>query len=71
MRRRLRLSLLIALFTLGVFPHTSAPASAAPRGSGHIVAREVTLSQPALSGALPLDAGVPGGLATALSLGST
>ena len=31
----------------------------------------MTLSQPALSGALPLDAGVPGGLATTLSLGST
>jgi len=40
-RRRLRPVLLIALFTLGVFPHASAPAAAAPRGSGHIVAREV------------------------------
>src|SRR5216683_1330663 len=40
-RRRLRLAVLIALFTLGVFPHASAPAAAAPPVSGHIVAREV------------------------------
>jgi len=50
MRRRLRLAALIALFTLGVFPHASSPATAAPASSGHIVAREVTVAQPALSG---------------------
>jgi len=72
MRRRLRLVSLIALFTLGVFPHTAAPASAAPRGSGHIVAREVTLPQPALGAStLSMDAGVPAGIASSLSIGST
>ena len=50
MRRRLRLAALIALFTLGVFPHASSPATAAPASSGHIVAREVTVAQPALAG---------------------
>ncbi|MDP9320315.1 MAG: N-acetylmuramoyl-L-alanine amidase [Chloroflexota bacterium] len=72
MRRRMRLAVLIALFTLGVFPHTSAPASASPRGSGHIVAREVTLPQPAVGAStLSLDAGIPAGLASSLSVGST
>jgi len=50
---------LIALFTLGIFPRASAPASAAPRGSGHIVAHEVALSRPALTGGtLSLDQGI-------------
>ena len=39
--RRLRLALLIALFTLGLLPHASASASVTPRASGHITAREV------------------------------
>ena len=52
MRPRLRLLFLIALFTLGLFPRTSAPAFAAPRGSGQIVAREVTSHpQPAVGAA--------------------
>ncbi|MDP9245988.1 MAG: hypothetical protein M3O64_04975, partial [Chloroflexota bacterium] len=46
MRRRLRLVTLIALFTLGLFPRTSAPANASPVSSGRIVAREVTLDAP-------------------------
>ncbi|MEA2662844.1 MAG: hypothetical protein QOH08_2416 [Chloroflexota bacterium] len=72
MRRRLRVLGLVALFTLGIFPHTAAPASAAPRGSGHITAREVTLAGPAVgSTALSIDAGAPAGLAAALSVGST
>ncbi|HEY8758180.1 MAG TPA: N-acetylmuramoyl-L-alanine amidase, partial [Candidatus Limnocylindria bacterium] len=61
MRRRLRLAILIALFTLGLLPHTAAPASAAPASSGHIVAHEVSLDAPAAQ---------PAG-ATALSIGST
>jgi len=60
MRRRLRLLVLIALFTLGVFPHTAAPASAAPPSSGHIVAREVTLDQP-VAQAFGLSVGSTGG----------
>jgi N-acetylmuramoyl-L-alanine amidase-like protein len=73
MRPRLRLLLLIALFTLGVFPRTSAPAFAAPRGSGQIVAREVTSHpQPAAGAAvLSMDPGVPAGLASTESIGST
>jgi hypothetical protein len=61
MRRRLRLAVLIALFTLGVFPHTAAPASAAPASSGHIVAHEVSADAPA----------APASGAAALSIGST
>ena len=51
MRRRLRLVALIALFTLGIFPHAQPQASAAPRAAGRTVAREVTLPAPALNGA--------------------
>src|SRR5437868_10256870 len=73
MRQRLRLLFLIALFTLGLFPRTSAPAFAAPRGSGHIVAREVgILPHPAVGAArLAMDPGVPAGLASAASVGAT
>ena len=39
--RRVRLALLVALFTLGLLPHASASASGSPRASGHITAREV------------------------------
>jgi hypothetical protein len=60
MRRRLRLAALIALFTLGVFPHTAAPASAAPPSSGHVVAHEVTLDQP-VAQAFGLSVGSTGG----------
>ncbi len=58
-RRRLRLAVLIALFTLGVFPHASAPAAAAPPVSGHIVAREVA-DEP-VARALGLSVGSTGG----------
>ena len=68
MRRRLRLAILIALFTLGVFPRTAAPASAAPAASGHTVAREVTILRPALTGgALSVDQGI----SIAIDAGST
>ena len=50
---------LIAVFTLALFPHGQAPASAAPASSGHIVAHEVTLLQPARNGgALSVDQGI-------------
>ncbi|MHB8632081.1 MAG: N-acetylmuramoyl-L-alanine amidase, partial [Candidatus Limnocylindria bacterium] len=72
MRRRLRLVLLIALFTIGVFPHASAPALAAPRASGHIVAHEVGIAQPVPgAGALSLDPTIPAGRAAGLAVGST
>jgi len=59
--RRLRVAGLTALFVLGVFPHAQAPASAAPRGSGAIVAREVTLWDPTHAGGrLSVQAGAPG-----------
>jgi uncharacterized protein YcfL len=66
MRRRLRPAVLIALFTLGLFPHAASPASAAPRGSGHIVAREVTLEAPAAT-AFGLSVGSIGELPTYVS----
>jgi hypothetical protein len=70
MRRRLRLVALIALFTLGVFPHASSSASAAPvaRGSGHIVANEVSVPQPAVNASTPA---FDPSLAAGLSIGST
>jgi len=75
MRRRLRLVALIALFTLfsmGVFPRAQSQASAAPRGSGRTVAREVTLPAPALNGgALSVSSGIPAGAAAAFAAGST
>ena len=61
MLRRLRVAGLTALFLLGVFPHAQAPASAAPRGSGEIVAHEVTLWDPTHAGGrLSVQAGAPG-----------
>ena len=48
LRRRLRLAGLIALFVLAVFPHAQMSASAAPRGSGRLVGREVVVTQPTL-----------------------
>ncbi len=68
MRRRLRLVALIALFTVGIFPHASSPATAAPASSGRIVAHEVTIAQPALTGgALSIDQGI----SIAIDSGST
>ena len=60
MRRRLRLGVLIALFTLGLLPHSTASASPAPRGSGHIVAHEVTEDGP-VARAFGLSVGATGG----------
>jgi len=60
MRRRVRLVVLIALFTLGLFPRTSAPASAAPAASGHTVAHEVSEDAPAAQ-AFGLSVGSIGG----------
>ena len=68
MRRRVRLAVLIALFTLGVFPRTAVSASAAPAASGHTVAREVTILRPALTGgALSIDQSI----SIAIDSGST
>jgi hypothetical protein len=69
--RRLRVAGLTALFILTVFPHAQTPALAAPRASGQIAGREITLWDPtrtggALSGdtgaaILSADAGSTGG----------
>jgi uncharacterized protein (DUF3820 family) len=68
MRRRLRLVALIALFTLGVFPHTSSPSAAAPASSGRTVAREVTIPQPAQNGG---SLSIERGASIAIDSGST
>src|SRR5690242_688529 len=65
--RRFRVALLVALFTLGVFPHASASASASPRASGHITAREVADTPDRSAIAPAFDPGA----AAALSIGST
>ncbi len=46
-RHRLRLALLLAVFLLALFPRASAPAVAAPRFSGRIIATEVIHDRPA------------------------
>ena len=46
-RHRLRIAFLLGVFVLALLPHAGAPAVAAPRFSGHIVAREVTHDRPA------------------------
>lgn len=49
MRRRLSLAALVAAFTLALLPHAQAPAVAALRASGKIVARQVDHSMPAFT----------------------
>src|SRR2546428_8226765 len=73
MRRRpdrRRLLLLIGIFLLALFPSAAPPAVASPRVSGHIVANEVTFTNPTASGTLTraggaailaVDAGSTGG----------
>ncbi|HET8568888.1 MAG TPA: N-acetylmuramoyl-L-alanine amidase [Candidatus Limnocylindria bacterium] len=57
-----RLSLLIALLLLGLFPHTGRPAVAAPRATGEVVANERLFDLPARgAGTLERDTGTPGG----------
>ena len=52
-----RFALLSGLFLLALFPNSGPPAVAAPRVSGEIVAREVTIPLPALTGTLTRQGG--------------